>query len=184
MIIQFSIFKFKLPFIIYVIVGAKIHFILLIIKNSHYPFCFFISDDQRPESVNADLRELTYLYKITRNKKKKLVVPFYDFEKTVSELMLEKHDRLLTERNFRRSDTTLSYYLSNKFIYGVYKRYLYFVNTFTSLRCELVEEEGNKTSNKSIKKYYLSFKKIYSSRFSTDAYSGTLIKKKYYPEKE
>lgn len=141
----------------------------------NYPFVSFLCDDQRPESVNADLRDLMYLYKIKKSKKKKLAIPFYGFEKTVSESILYKFDNFNLDRIYRRSDTTLRYHLLKKFIYFVYKRFLYYQNTFGYQVMNLLTEEG--TSTKDSKEivgnfeYYLAYKKIYANRFSTDAYS-------------
>lgn len=149
----------------------------------NYPFCFFICDDQRSESVNADLKELMYLYKIEKNKKKKLAIPFYSFENLLSEIILDKYNYKILDRIYRRSDTTLYYYLINKFIYFIYKRHLFYTNTFSYIKMSLLEEEAANKINKKNKEYYLSFKKIFSKRFSTDAYSDYFKKEKELSEK-
>lgn len=149
----------------------------------NYPFCFFLCDDQRSESINADLRELMYLYKISKNKRKKIMLPFYGFEKTISEILLEKYNYKMLDRIYRRSDTTLSYYLVNLLIHFIYKRYSFYTNTFTNIQVELLEEEGSHEGYKDIKKYNLSLKKIYSSRFSTDAYEEYFKYEKYLSKK-
>lgn len=137
---------------------------------NNYPYCKFLADEQRPESLEADLRELFDIVRIKRSDKYKCVFPLY-FERPFLEYFNEVYDKYNLERIFYRSNDSLKYYLARKIIgwlYGVNTRIL---NKYGVYKCDLeVETSGNNEVSEA--KYYLMKKKIYSNRFKTDAYNS------------
>lgn len=137
---------------------------------NNYPYCKFLADEQRPESLEADLRELFDIVRIKRSDKYKCTFPLY-FERLFIEFMNEVYDKYNLERIFYRSNDSLKYYLARKFIgwlYGINTRIL---NKYGVYKCDLVIETSGSGDIKEAK-YYLMKKKIYSNRFKTDAYNA------------
>ena len=137
---------------------------------NNYPYCKFLADEQRPESLEVDLRDLFDIVRIKRSDKYKCVFPLY-FERPFLECINEIYDKYNLERIFYRSNDSLKYYLARKIIgwlYGVNTRIL---NKYGVYKCDLEIETSGINDIQSVK-YYLMKKKIYSNRFKTDAYNS------------
>ena len=137
---------------------------------NHYPYSKILVDEQRPESLEADMRELFDIISIKKSDEYKCVFPLY-FERVFIEWSIGLFDRYNLDRIFYRSNDSLKYYLARKFItwiFGINERIL---NKYGLYKCRLEVSHGM-LDEKTEHKYYLMLKKIYSDRFKTDAYQA------------
>ena len=137
---------------------------------NHYPYSKILVDEQRPESLEADMRELFDIISIKKSDEYKCMFPIY-FERVFIEWSINLFDQYNLDRIFYRSNDSLKYYLARKFtswIYGINERIL---NKYGLYKCRLEVSHGM-LDDKSEHKYYLMLKKIYSDRFKTDAYQA------------
>jgi hypothetical protein len=135
-------------------------------------FARVFMDEQRPESLGADARDLCEVVHIVEKSKEHLAMPFYFIGELLHALITPKCARAYEEYRFNRGDNTLLMYLIKKvwafFDHhrtGIYNRFGY--RTMT-----LAVEDGASGQEIKKQKYYLMNKKIYSNRFATDAYSA------------
>ena len=144
----------------------------------NYPFARFLGDDQRPESLGADLRELMDILHISECSERKLTVPFFFIWELFFDIFSPKFKNLYYEYRFYRRDNTLFMYLIKKYSGLLYNFYRCIYNQFGYYRLKIDVETGKLDGIYASKKYYLSTKKIYSKRFSTDCFSDYFYKKK------
>lgn len=145
---------------------------------SNYPFVRVIFDEQRPESLGADLREVC-----------DKVIFIEEKETTTSSLMLHnieemfylpiyyKFKRFYYNYRYFRSDNTLFSYIIKK-IFSVYYHYIdRLKNRYGYHRLKLSCEKGTLEKIVGDYIYYISYKKIYSRRFATDAFKDYFMMK-------
>lgn len=137
----------------------------------NYPFVKVICDEQRPESLGADARDLCEIVYIDECSDINLAMPFFFFEDMFLSWLISKFKNKYYQFRFERGDNTLPMYLYhgiisklNKFKKGIY-------NTFGYYQLDLKIEKGTQDGTYKESKYYLMCKKIYSKRFSTDCFS-------------
>lgn len=141
-------------------------------------FCLFITDDQRPTSWGADARDLCQIIKVKKSGDLKLAMPFFELEYMIIDFLFEKFKDKYLRYRYERGDNTLFIYLYKKIINSFYQYKERITNTFGYYDMRINVEEGNlEDSNPLECKYYLMKKKIYSKRFSTDAFNEFFIKK-------
>ena len=144
-------------------------------------FFRFIGDEQRPESLSADQRELCTIIEIVNKSELKLAIPFAKTLETVYKKVYEPFCKFYVDYINVRSDIILSVMLY-KFavsIFSVFYNYVY--NTFGYYELDLAIEKGSEygepgKSEPKIHKYYLMVKKIYSDRYNTDCHSAYFTK--------
>lgn len=134
------------------------------------PFARVIMDEQRPESWGADGRELADLIYIREKEPIKLAMPCFWIEEIIYAILAPKFERKYLDYRERRGDMTLPMYLYKtvcaKFLNYYRKQYnLYGYNV---MRLEI--ERGTKDSGYTEHKYYMSIKKTFANRYSTDVY--------------
>jgi hypothetical protein len=137
---------------------------------ANFPFARIFMDEQRPESLGADARDLCEIIHIRDKSETKLAMPFYFIGELLYALIFPRFKGTYQEYRFNRGDNTLLMYTIKKLgaiihrsYTGIYNRYGYHVRQLA------VEDAATGTILKECP-YYLSTKKIYSNRFSTDAY--------------
>ena len=137
----------------------------------NYPFVRVISDEQRPESLGADARDLCDIVYIKESGEQRLAMPFFSLTELLYDFVFSRFEKLYYRYRFSRSDNTLTMYaLKNltakvqKYYKDIYNRYGYSV---LRVQIENGTQDGQFTEND----YYLANKKIYSNRFSTDCFS-------------
>lgn len=137
-------------------------------------FCFFalLMDGQRDQSINSDMRELATLLHIKDRKNEKLAMPNFMYEEWIYETLKNKFIDKYTEYRFRRGDNTLFMHLYKNIFAAVNNYHEKITNTFGYLTLTEESEAGTKKWGTNQIKYYLLKKKIYSARFSSDAFSG------------
>jgi rubrerythrin len=141
-----------------------------------FPFARVLLDEQRPESLGADARDLCEIVHITDTGKVKLTLPFYFVEELVHDIIFPKFITVYGEYRFNRGDNTLLMYLIKKMGAGIHNYHTRIYNLFGFHTKNLVIE--NAMTGRRLKQtpYFLSTKKIYSNRFSTDAYYDIFAK--------
>ena len=145
----------------------------------NYPFVKVISDEQRPESWGADARDLCEIVYVDKVSEPILAMPFFTIEEMVIDSLTSKFSDKYYDFRFERSDNTLIMYLYHKIISSLYNFKKRIYNQFGYNHMILKVEKGTMDEADKVKmcNYYLSFKKIYSKRFSTDCFSDFFTEK-------
>ena len=137
----------------------------------NFPFVRVIGDEQRPESLGADLRQLCDLVHITDSGKPQLAMPFFILGEICYDWIIGKFCDLYYQYSHVRGDNTLIMYLLKNFCACVEHYYKRIYNRFGYCTLKVAVENGSQDGNLKECKYFLMNKKIYSNRFSTDCYS-------------
>ena len=140
----------------------------------HHPFVSIYADEQRASSWGADARDMAKVINIKSADDERLAIPFYFVEDLIIEKILGAFREFYREYRRVRSDNTLTVYLLKRFVSFLFKYDLRIKNKYGYFRCELQVESGPLEDNVvpvEEHEYYLSKKKIYSDRFSTDCFA-------------
>lgn len=129
------------------------------------------SDEQRPESLGADARELAEILDLRDKSEMKLALPFFFLEDLLYDFLFSKYLSFYEKYRFNRGDNTLLFHVLKIFAHKIHRYYERIYNTFGYRSIEI---DIQKRKEISTHKYYLSEKKIHSKRFATDAYSDLL----------
>ncbi|MDR2828811.1 MAG: hypothetical protein LBV51_05270 [Acholeplasmatales bacterium] len=139
---------------------------------SNYPFIKVYLDEQRESSLGADARDLCEkIVYIKEKHDKKNHLLFFIFEEIINDFLLSKFRNIYYNYRYNRSDNTLLFYLLKIVVSKFKNHYSKLNNTFSYYPLTLELENGVEIKEFSEHNYYLSFKKLYSNRFSTDAFS-------------
>ena len=135
-------------------------------------------DDQRPESLGADARDLCE--KIVHIKKKSEYMNaliLFRLEFMIYSFIKSKWESIYIKYRYYRSDNTLLFFILKilfntyfKYINRLYNRYGYYIST-------LATESGTMDDELETNKYYLMFPKIFADRYSTDCFSDFFFNK-------
>lgn len=136
-----------------------------------YPFVRIIMDEQRPESLSADARELCEIVHIRKRGETKLAMPFFDLEELLYAWVFSKFADLYYRYRYVRGDNTLPMYLMKAFTAKVQAYYARIYNRFGYHVLNVEVERGSQDGILKKTKYYISHKKVYAKRFSTDCFS-------------
>lgn len=138
----------------------------------NFPFIKVFIDEQRPESMGADVRELCEkIIFIDDKSEMKTLLLLFRLETMIYESLSNHFSSLYYKYRFVRGDNTLFMYLF-KNIYAKYNHYyMKLINTFGYYVNTLESEKGTLDENFEKDKYYIMRKKIYSKRFATDCFS-------------
>ena len=134
------------------------------------PFIRIISDEQRAESLGADARDLFSVIHIRESSPFRLVMPFYFMEEIIHGILYPMFRQFNIEYRFNRGDTCLPFSLIHNAMSAMHNGYTNTYNLFgiSELKCEL--ESGNLDGDFKQASYYISSKKDYSERFTTDCH--------------
>lgn len=144
----------------------------------NYPFIKVLIDEQRPESMGADVRELCEKIIFIRDKTEiRTPLMFFWFETIVYDFLKNKFSNLYYRYRFVRSDNTLFLYLIKKIVSGYVHYYERLKNTFSYHKLMIESEKGTLDNVFEKSEYYIMHKKIYSKRFATDCFSDFFVKK-------
>lgn len=147
----------------------------------HKVFFRFIADEQRPESVEADLRQLTTVIEIKDKSELKLALPFGKILDKTYNAIYEPFRKFFVDYLNCRSDVILSVMLYKFAVAALSRFYSYLYNTFGYYELDLAVEKGMEYDGKGngevkIHKYYLMVKKCYADRYNTDCHSAYFTK--------
>lgn len=137
----------------------------------NFPFVKVIMDEQRPESMGADVRELCDIVHICETYDTKLAMPFFFLEELLYSLVFSKFVGFYYDYRFARADNTLFMYLIKGITSKLHNYYKRTYNNYAYMPIALQTENGTLDGKLKESKYYLALKKIYAKRFSTDCLS-------------
>ncbi|MBE5732728.1 MAG: hypothetical protein E7353_06805 [Clostridiales bacterium] len=140
----------------------------------YFPYAIVFFDDQRPESLGADCRELSYINQIAGSSELKLAMPLFWIEELIHEWIYPKYAEYNEEYNFYSGKTTLRYYLYTKLVSWIHNFYVTTYNRYGYYALTINQQSGKMDGEPVEKFYYLSRKKIYSDVFATDCFSEYL----------
>lgn len=143
----------------------------------NFPFIRIITDDQRAASWGADARELCDIVNIDECSNFDLTLPFFNFQDLVISWLLNKFEGSYYNHRYLRGDNTFKIYVYKQIVSALYKYRLKIYNTFGYYKLNLSVEKGTQDGAYKSKRYYLSVKKIYAKRFSTDCYNDIFTEK-------
>lgn len=143
----------------------------------NFPFVKVITDEQRPESWGADARDLCEIVHIRESGETRLAMPFFFVAELLYSFLFGKFVNLYAKYRYTRGDNTLSMYILKTFAAKIQHYYSGIYNTFGYCMLKVQIESGTQDGQLDENKYYLSNKKIYSKRFSTDCFSDFFTKK-------
>lgn len=136
--------------------------------------CFvrFVCDEQRPESWGANARELASIVRIEERGEQCIAMPFYEVRDLLYAFLSDRFKSFYLEYRFARGDISLLFYLYSNFFAAIYKTHLRNYNTFGYSPVKVQTEKGTLDGVRNEHEYYYLNKKVYSSRFATDGFSG------------
>jgi len=137
---------------------------------ANFPFARIILDEQRASSLGADAKELCEIVQIKEKSETKITMPFFFIGELIHALIFPKFKGAYQNYRINRGDNTLIMFLIKKLGAGIHNYYNGIYNRFGFHIRYLAVEDG--ATGQVVKEcpYYVSTKKIYSNRFSTDAY--------------
>ena len=134
------------------------------------PFIRIIADEQRPESLGADARDLYCVIHIRESSPFRLVMPFFFIEEIIHGLLNPWFRNFNVQYKASRGDTCLPFSLLHNAMSAMHNGYTNTYNLFgiSELKCEI--EAGTLDGDLKPMSYYISSKKDYSERFATDCH--------------
>ena len=137
-------------------------------------FFLCIGDEQRPESVGADEREVSTVLHIENREKDLITLPFFELETALHGILLSKFDPYYVQYRLHRSDGTLFMYLLHHTVSAYWGWYTRKFNTFSYDLLTVGIEKGTLDGQVDLHEYYISHKKTFAKRYSTDAFRNIL----------
>ena len=137
-----------------------------------YPFVFFLADEQRDNSLNADTRELMNIINIDVKHPTELLMPCFFVEDLLHELTYPRFVNFLAEYRYNRGDTCLFMYFLNNVMSELHNRYKRIYNLYGCNVLDVSIKSGKEGAEEIRERLHILHKKVYSDRFSTDCYRG------------
>lgn len=138
----------------------------------NYCFARVFMDEQRPESLGADLRDLLTILHIREKSSPELLLPFFFVEEIIHDFIYSRYTSFLVQYRYNRGDDCFPVWLLRNVVERFHNYYVRMYNTFGCSTLTIDVERGTMDGSLKKEKYYLCSKKIYSNRFSTDCYRG------------
>ncbi len=137
----------------------------------YHPFVKVFTDEQRPESWGADARDLCEIIHIRKSSETRLAMPFFALGELFYTFVFDKFVSIYNRYRYIRADNTLPMYLFRKVMGKLQGYYKGIYNLFGYKVLNTQVESGTQDGELDNSVYYLDNKRIYSDRFSTDAFS-------------
>lgn len=135
------------------------------------PMIKVFADEQRPESLGADVRDMVMVVHLLPKSKQYNALSCFFVEELICDWIFNHYYKFSVKYRHLRGDNTLFYHLLTSFVARVYSSYIKKVNTFNYKVKKLGLEKGTLDGEIEKHDYYLANKKIYADRFSTDCFS-------------
>ena len=143
----------------------------------NFPFVRVITDEQRPESWGLDARALCEIVSIKESGETRLAMPFFSLAELLYSFIFGKFTDLYYRYRYSRGDNCLLMYLLKKITAKIHGYYTGIYNRFGYCPLTVQVESGTQDGEIYEHRYFLSSKKIYSKRFSTDCFSDFFTEK-------
>ena len=137
-----------------------------------YPFVRFFCDEQRPESLSADMRDLVDIVHIEKKRETELLMPCFFITELLHDLLYPRFAAFYREYRYYRGDMTLPMWLLLNVFAAFHNHYRRTYNRFGCNVLEVSVQSGTMDSDKKMERIHILHKKVYSERFSTDCYHG------------
>lgn len=137
---------------------------------ANFPFIRIVTDEQRPESLGADMRDLLNIVHIRSKDEKRLLIPWFFLTEIVHDFVYPRFRSFYTQYRYRRGDRDLMMYLLHNAVSSLHNYVTKQYNIFGMNLLHVEVERGTQDEEKREIRYYLCSKKVYSNRFSTDCY--------------
>ena len=137
-------------------------------------FFLSIGDEQRPESVGADEREVSTLLHIDGNSEEFIALPLFEPEYIIQSFLRNRVDPFLKKYRYNRSDGTLFKYMLHHLVSSFNAYYTRKYNIFGYKVLNIGVEKGTQDGNVELHPYYISRKKVYPKRFASDCFRDVL----------
>ncbi|MCD7729274.1 MAG: hypothetical protein LUI60_05110, partial [Clostridia bacterium] len=138
----------------------------------NYAFIKIISDEQRPETLGADARDMFDIVYINERKENRLAMPFFSLGELLYGWLYGKFTDFYVRYRHTRGDNMLLMYLYKSLAAKLNHYYIGIYNRFGFNTLDIQVEKGTLDGERKDKKYFILWKKIYSDRFSTDCMSA------------
>ncbi len=135
----------------------------------YYTFKRDFYDDQRPDSLSAENKDLCDVIMIKGVSDEKIVLPCFSFARLFYGIATSIHDKIYYSLRYKRGDNTLLVYLIKRFYTPFHHYYDRLKNQFTvqTATLKIWDAMGDEVLNDK-GKYYICHKKVYADRFATD----------------
>ena len=139
-----------------------------------YCFCKFFSDEQRPESVGANEREVSQIIHMDGVYKEGVFCPFFTLTGALADVIRASFKDFYYQYRNVRDDQTLLVYLLKHFTSAYYGYVERMRNRYGYKIMQLKLEDG--TGGEARTRFYtISKQKLYSGRYSTDCLKGIYV---------
>ena len=142
-------------------------------KSTVCNFCFarLLSDEQRLLSLEADLRELLDIVYIKKSGDFELVMPCFFITELFHDFLYPRFKKLYIDYRYNRGDMSLLMYFLHNAFSAFHNYYTNIYNLFGVCELDVELEHGTQDGEKIETHYWISSKKAYSKRFTTDCYA-------------
>lgn len=143
----------------------------------------FLGDEQRPESLAADQRELCDVISIVDKSELKLALPHFEWLDKLYDKVYEPFKNFWAEYSNARGDTCLTVFLMKLAVGGfsnvykrIYNRYGYYTITLSLKDGRSYGSSKDAPVTERIVEYNMPVMQVYSERYNTDCFSGFFTK--------
>lgn len=136
----------------------------------NYPFIRFLLDAQRPESWEADGRQLSTELFVRECSKVQIAMPGFVFFEMFYEWVYSRFSEYYPEYRYNCGDNKLTVRWLHTFSSLVIGHYNRIRNRFGYMESTMELRDGSRENDVKTHPYYLSTVKIYSRRFATDSH--------------
>ena len=137
-----------------------------------FPFITFVSDEQRPDSLGADTRELLSIINLDSKDDTELLMPMYFVEEFIHDLVFPRWQSFYVNYRYLRGDTCLPVYVAHNLMSLVHIEYRKKYNLFGYNVLNVTVQSGKMDSEPIKDRIHILHKKVYSDRFATDCHYG------------
>ena len=140
----------------------------------HKCFVAIYADEQRSQNLPASLREVGEIIQIDENDKDKLAMPFFYIEELIHAFFRKKFEKLHKNIRYNRGDNSLLYYIIHTVVSKFENYYDKIYGTYGYEEMKILIQDGLQEKDKKKHRYFISYKKDLSKRYSTDCLSDIL----------
>lgn len=134
----------------------------------YYTFYRDFLDEQRPDSLSADNKDLCEVVQIVDVDDGRIILPLCAIEQGIFAWISSLYDRLDDFFIIKRGDNTLFWYLCKKIFQPIHQFFDKIKNLYTVKEAELKVYDGKGELKSEGIKFYLMSSQIFSDRFATD----------------
>lgn len=135
------------------------------------PFVRVISDEQRPEDLGAINRDVFNVLHIRKSGDFELVMPCFFITELIHDFIYPKFKSFYLNYRYARGDTSFIMYIMHNVFSALHNFYKNTYNLFGVCELDVDIESGTLNGEYEKAYYYISSKKTYSRRFTTDCYA-------------